>query len=801
MDAANYYAKQAIAYDSSGHFQAAEYFYLEAARSLETLVQHGKANSKLLETAGKYKKRAEVIRVKEECAVSENVRSTDQSNEDRIEFVLSQGLLKDEAGNLQEALSLYTQGVEYCLEFAKQTTCNEVKRKFQELATIAIERAEKLKKLLDDSLLPAFPDVPVDDITNIEIPRGEEGIPAEQHHTVAKKGQDCLNGEELKLLAFTSKINGISYMPFLNDHLRERFAFPMPFTDRDGLLVLSEKQKARLKGWFRLSDLCQEPKIIENINSATIKQNFVSDCSFVASLAVAAQYERKFKKPLMTNIIYPQDKNRRPVYNPCGKYMVKLYLNGILRKVLIDDRLPVGGEGEFLCSYSQKKNEFWVQLLEKAYMKVMGGYDFPGSNSNIDLNALTGWIPERIPLHSKTDPFDKDTIFEKLFQRYGQGHCLVTLATGKMEESEVERSGLVDSHAYAVLDLRKFKDKKLLLLKNPWTHLRWKGRYSEKDTQSWTPEWCKALDYNPKDAQQFDDGVFWIDLESVAHFFDVFYVNWDPQLFPFNYVLHSCWSAGQGPIKDLYTVSDNPQYRLEVNNKFGVAVVWILLSRHIVDKKDFEHNKEYITVVVYPTGKRIHLPAFPKPLIDGARINSPHYLCQLKITEPGLQKYTLLVAQYEKSTTIYYTLRLYSSTEFSCMEIKQLQKQKTVSGEWKGLNAGGCGNGASRETVGNNPIFQLELDDGSDENTVFIDLRGPKQYSVGFEVVQVSSRRNKTFSKCNSGDFRSGCTVLELRSVPSGVYSIMPMTFQQGQEGPFLLQVQSHTGFKLKRVQ
>lgn len=64
-----------------------------------------------------------------------------------------------------------------------------------------------------------------------------------------------------------------------------------------------------------------------------------------------------------------------------------------------------------------------------------------------------------------------------------------------------------------------------------------------------------------------------------------------------------------------------------------------------MDKADFADNKEYITVMVYKSGKKIHLPNDPKPLVDGARINSPHYLCQLKVTEPGVQKYTLVVAQ------------------------------------------------------------------------------------------------------------------------------------------------------------
>ncbi len=57
------------------------------------------------------------------------------------------------------------------------------------------------------------------------------------------------------------------------------------------------------------------------------------------------------------------------MYNPSGKYMVALNLNGCQRKVVVDDFFPVDKHSSFLCSLTTNRGELWVSLLEKAYLK------------------------------------------------------------------------------------------------------------------------------------------------------------------------------------------------------------------------------------------------------------------------------------------------------------------------------------------------------------------------------------------------------------------------------------------------
>jgi calpain-7 len=127
------------------------------------------------------------------------------------------------------------------------------------------------------------------------------------------------------------------------------------------------------------------------------------------------------------------------------------------------------------------------------------------------------------------------------------------------------------------------------------------------------------------------------------------------------------------------------------------------------------------------------------PLIDGVRINSPHYLCKIptaKSTSP--KRYTLVVSQYEKTTTIHYTLRVYSSCPFKMGEIVNNCKYKErVVGKWDAKTAGGCGN--YPETYMNNPTYRIEL---KQEAKLIIDLKGPKDYQIGFDVICSNANHN-----------------------------------------------------------
>lgn len=73
--------------------------------------------------------------------------------------------------------------------------------------------------------------------------------------------------------------------------------------------------------------------------------------------------------------IYPQTADGVPQVNPNGKYLVKLWVQGECRSVIVDDCLPFGAEGVPLLlrsKGSETEIELWPLLLAKAAIKVFG---------------------------------------------------------------------------------------------------------------------------------------------------------------------------------------------------------------------------------------------------------------------------------------------------------------------------------------------------------------------------------------------------------------------------------------------
>ena len=131
------------------------------------------------------------------------------------------------------------------------------------------------------------------------------------------------------------------------------------------------------------------------------------------------------------------------------------------------------------------------------------------------------------------------TMFSQFLHHTLLGLALVTIATGFMDDEMAEEKGLVPTHAYAVLDIREVNGLRLLQVKNPWSRKRWKGRFSHLDAENWTEELKTELGYDQSAALKHDDGIFWIDYESVCDEFDTIHINWNPEMLKHRMVVHT----------------------------------------------------------------------------------------------------------------------------------------------------------------------------------------------------------------------------------------------------------------------
>lgn len=345
-----------------------------------------------------------------------------------------------------------------------------------------------------------------------------------------------------KIIYLSSKIGNFMFYPWRRAPL---LYFPSKssvfFNDPDGLLKLSDSQYEVFKSWERPTVALGTLPVMGTDGAETLCQDYLDDCSIVASLLSIYFLEKRASKNILLKNLYPQDSSGAAIVSPSGIYCVKLFVNGCERMVTVDDYLPTTKTKENSLFIRSQSNPglLWPAILEKAYLKVMGGYNFLGSYSASDTFAMTSWIPEYIYLDAyfqESSTSSRDALWNKTYSNFRKGNVMVCVGTGPISSEEALNLGLISDHDYAILDLQEIQDpksdtgkKRIALIKNPWLR--------EQETRIVSPLQLPSNTVPPA-----FDGSFWVSFESICLRFGSLYLNWNPDLFPNVQKINFFWS-------------------------------------------------------------------------------------------------------------------------------------------------------------------------------------------------------------------------------------------------------------------
>lgn len=121
--------------------------------------------------------------------------------------------------------------------------------------------------------------------------------------------------------------------------------------------------------------MCGAYRIVERFAPTIVKAKLTSLAVVSESIESATKDIEEERQILAENFlwrsIYPKLSNGKPVYNPSGKYCVRLFLANKWRCVYVDDKIPVLADGTTpAVSSSEDRYELWPILIAKAVYAV-----------------------------------------------------------------------------------------------------------------------------------------------------------------------------------------------------------------------------------------------------------------------------------------------------------------------------------------------------------------------------------------------------------------------------------------------
>ena len=302
-------------------------------------------------------------------------------------------------------------------------------------------------------------------------------------------------------------------------------------------LLIKDSKKLTIE-WERISDRPYYTTIYnEKISHEQIEQGSLGDCYLISLLASISHFPELIigqKDKDTPHILYNYD------YGDIGYYEIMFFIDGEYKIVIIDDYIPFVKEKGVIIFANSSENYFWVNLVEKAYSKICGGYtsmDLVSMEENKNkeyydhFQVFTGFKFNKFPFYEEKDgkfilnkikaEENLKLIEENLGDKNSKKFNTI-ITTGTPHENKglyLEENYIPYEHSFSILDFKKIiinKDKNemiLLLLNNPWGRNIYNegiGPYCLENLNENTINLKRYIEYNLNS----EDGCFWIDYKS-----------------------------------------------------------------------------------------------------------------------------------------------------------------------------------------------------------------------------------------------------------------------------------------------
>lgn len=723
------------------------------------------------------------------------MHKVDRADVHEAESTYEKAVKAELAREYDQAFRLYVKSAELYLHLSRLSKANDKdESRWKGNAGKALQRAEKIKAFIEKSnsvpgsIAASSADLSTSTISELRLtPIGIDHFSRQQQFNVLKKGE-YVNGLVFPLwdepLPVPSGLSSISQ-----------------YQDFDGQPKLSPEQSKVAPVWRRPQEYLNTTSLSYNrprggILPQDILQHIVTDCSVCASISVCLEHARRFGSSLAESAVYHlAERTRTEVVTDLqsvdllGGYDIKIFSNGAWRRIVIDDKLPYHPiDGTLMCMSVLSSTDghsrllrTWPSILEKGYMKLMGGYDFPGSNSSIDLHAIAGWIPEHIEI--KGSRFEREKTWDRVMSGFKNGHCLVTLGTGTRSNVVWEGVEVLASHSYAVIDVDESEGIRTLAVLDTWVK---PGQESQRKQS-------KTL------------RMSWSDVLNV---FDGIYLSWDPARWSQVLTFHGMWKRSgfneESSTRHLYLKFEN---RKETSEE-----VWILLTRHVVDSSQ---TSEFISLKVEIEDElRSYSKAVDQATIaaKGTYTNSTHVLVKTQIPSSQTSGVLSIFTSYEgDSTEIGFTVTVYAGPNLTVAWDQEVRKPlftNRIDGVLTSKNAGG---NCTYPSFMFNPQYHLRISPSRNiasmsrgtKTKVALTMQTSRDIPVNIALVWSQGERiDELVEKelaASSGAYNYGLARV-VKDLAPGDYTMVLSAFEPRHMGHFSLKIECSDSFEVKTI-